>query len=128
MNAENINQILDALAQRFGATGAALWQAIVTAQRVEIVVWCAAAVTFFVLAALMYRAGLAHLATRAATVWKRYEGGADGARDESSVFRLWMAGAVGFLVVVLMLFFPYQELLNPQYAALVDILNRLSPR
>ena len=48
MNADNLNQILDALAQRFGTTGLHLWEVLVTQQ----VVWGWITVCAFVLSRL----------------------------------------------------------------------------
>lgn len=52
MNAQNINTILDALAPRFGATGAYPWAILVREQRITASIW-------FVVC-LLCTAGLAH--------------------------------------------------------------------
>lgn len=113
MNADNVNQILDALAARFGSTGAHLWLVLQRQAYVEFYValaWCALAIG---ICAAIWRKSVAS--------WK------DPLDEESSV--VFAVGGVlcmvGLVVATIGLFVALPGVLNPEYFALREILRAL---
>ena len=138
MNAQNISEILDALAARFGATGAALWAAIVKAQLVGAIKW---AFIFTVLYTLLfvawrvimapYNKDLAEASSASSANDDSSEYGRAYRRSEAQeavvIGRFIFFAVLALLTVIMVSTAPVQEVLNPQYAALKDIIGALNP-
>jgi len=118
VNADNINQILDALAQRFGSTGAHLWSVVVRQQIISAWYNVALWLVFLIATPIAVR-----------WLWRRADEREDreGAYDEGAVALRVAAVIAGIIGVGVVLFaLPLERLLNPEYAALADIMKMLT--
>lgn len=108
MNAENMNEILDALALRFGTTGVYLWGVLVRQQVVMGVMVTLSAMLFFIICmwALMAEA-------RRKTPWYDFTG--------PSITAV-ISGVLGLGFLISALTYGIPAMLNPEYYALMDLL------
>ena len=114
MNAQNVGEILDALAVRFGSTGAHLWEVLVAQTRVE--------VALAVLAWLFV--GLVALGVRWVNGWVARGETKHGInmRDGAQVPGL-IAFGVGCVAATVQSFIAASAVLNPEYYALMKVLG-----
>jgi hypothetical protein len=108
MDAENVGDILDALAVRFGATGEMLWAALIRQAYVEAALWGLAL-------------PLTGVCLWAAVRWSIRDGG----RSEPGPFMAVSVVAIATLFAIVGFMIALGSALNPEYYALSKILGAL---
>lgn len=115
MNADNINSVLDALAARFGATGAHLWAAIVRQVYVHAVM--------NMLVALICGAVVLYFLRKRAALHEWYDKSIDAEMGVGAAY------IVAFVSAIVGLFnlFGIARIFNPEFYALQYVLEVLKP-